>query len=120
MTRLGEGIPGEVKPGFGGEELVGEGVGLEKVDEALELSWILRTDISSLADEVLRVFDAPYPAIDGLVTEARVNDDGANNLTGWLQKQMTAISQICHDLNRGDVLRIFLQIQELVQLKVRR
>ena len=49
MARLGEGIPGEVKPGFGGKELVGEGVGLEEVDEALELCWVFRTDVSSLA-----------------------------------------------------------------------
>ena len=110
VARLGEGIPGEVKPGFGGEELVGEGVGLEKVDEALELSWILRTDVGSLAYEVLGVFNAPYPAIDSFIPEARIDDDGANDLTGWLQQQMTAIGQIRHNLHRGDILRIFLQI----------
>ena len=108
MARLGEGIPGNVEPGLGGEELVGEGVGLEEVDEALELSWILRTDISSLAYEMLGVFDAPYPTIDSLTAEARIDDDGAHDLTGWLQQQMTAIGQIRHNLHRGDVLRIFL------------
>ena len=82
VARLGEGIPGNVEPGLGGEELVGEGVGLEEVDEALELSWILRTDISSLAYEVLRVFNTPYPTIDSLTAEARIDDDGAYNLAG--------------------------------------
>ena len=39
MARLGERIPGEVEPGGAGKELVGEGVGLEEVDETLKLSW---------------------------------------------------------------------------------
>ena len=110
MARLGEGIPGEVKPSFGGKELVGEGVGLEEVDEALELSWVFGTDVGGLAEKMLGVFDAPYPAIDSFVTEARIDDDGAHDLTGWLQQQMTAIGQIRHNLHRGDILRIFLQI----------
>ena len=59
---------------------------------------------------MLGVFDAPYPAIDSFVTEARIDDDGAHDLTGWLQQQMTAIGQIRHNLHRGDILWIFLQI----------
>ena len=110
MARLGERIPGEVEPGGAGKELVGEGVGLEEVDETLKLSWVFRTDVGSLAYEVLGVFNAPYPAIDSFIPEARIDDDGAHDLTGWLQQQMTAIGQIRHDLHRGDILRIFLQI----------
>jgi len=41
-----EGVPGEVQPGGTGEKLVGEGVGLEEVDEAMELGRILRTEPS--------------------------------------------------------------------------
>ena len=110
MAGLGEGVPGDVEPGGAGEELVCEGIGFEEVDETLELSWILRTDVGSLAYEVLGVFNAPYPAIDSFIPEARIDDDGANDLTGWLQQQMTAIGQIRHNLHRGDILRIFLQI----------
>ena len=66
----GEGIPGDVEPGGAGEELVGEGVGFEEVDETLELSGVFGADVGSLADEVLGVANAPYPAIDGLITEA--------------------------------------------------
>ena len=70
MAGSGEGIPGEMEPSGTGEELVGKGVGFEEVDESLELGRILRTDVGSLAYEVLRVLDATYFAIDSLVTEA--------------------------------------------------
>ena len=70
MARGGKGVPRDVEPGGAGEELVGEGVGLEEVDEALELSWILRTDIGSLTDEMLGVTNTTYPAIDSLISEA--------------------------------------------------
>ena len=109
-----------MEPGGAGEELIGEGVGLEEVDEALELGGIFGVDVGGLAKKVLRVFDTPDLAIDGLITKARINDDRAHNLAGRLQQLMTAISQICHDLNRGDVLRVFPQIQKLAQLKMRR
>ena len=108
VARLGEGGPGDVEPGGAGEELVGEGVGFEEVDEALELSGIFRTNVGGLTEKVLGVRYAPYPAIDSLITEARVDDDGAHNLTGRLQQQMAAVSQIRHNLYRGNVLRIFL------------
>ena len=42
MAGRSEGVPGEVQPGGTGEKLVGEGVGLEEVDEAMELGRILR------------------------------------------------------------------------------
>ena len=46
MAGRSEGVPGEVQPGGTGEKLVGEGVGLEEVDEAMELGRILRTEPS--------------------------------------------------------------------------
>ena len=120
MTGLGEGVPGDVEPGGTGEELVGEGVGLEEVDEALELGGIFGADVGGLTKKVLGILDTPYLAIDGLITKARINDDRAHNLTGRLQQLMTAISQIRHNLHRRNILRIFLQVQKLAQLKMRR
>jgi hypothetical protein len=66
VARQGERIPGDVEPGGAGEELVGEGVGFEEVDEALELDRIFRADVGGLAEKMLGILDAPYPAIDGL------------------------------------------------------
>jgi len=109
-----------MEPGGAGEELVGEGVGLEEVDEALELGGIFGVDVGGLAEKVLGILDPPDLAIDGLITKARINDDRAHNLTGRLQQLVTAISQIRHDLHCGDVLRIFPHIQKLAQLKMRR
>ncbi len=65
--------------------MVGQGVVLEEVDETLELSRVFGTDVSGLADKVLGIANAPYPAIDGLVTEARIYDDGAHDLAGGFQ-----------------------------------
>ena len=42
-----------MKPGGGGEELVGVLARLEEHDEALELGRVLGTDVGGLADEVL-------------------------------------------------------------------
>ena len=50
--------------------MVGEGVSAEEVDQPLELGRILRTDISGLADEVLRIVDASDLSIDCLAAEA--------------------------------------------------
>ena len=48
-----------------------------------------------------------YPAhlaIDGLITEARIDDDGSDDNPCWFQQQMTAVGQIRHDLHRREVL----------------
>ena len=66
MAGLGEGVPGDMEPAVTGKELIGEGVALEEIDEALELSWIFGTDVSSLAEKMLGIANAPYPTIDGL------------------------------------------------------
>ncbi len=68
--------------------------------------------------KVLRALDASYLVIDRLIPEARIDDDRADNQSGRLQQLMTAISHVYHSLHCGDVLRIFLQIQKLTQLKV--
>ena len=59
-----------MEPVGAGQELVGEGVSAEEVDQPLELGRILRTDISGLADEVLRIVDASDLSIDCLAAEA--------------------------------------------------
>ena len=120
MAGLGEGVPGDVEPGGAGEELVGEGVGFEEVDEALELDRIFRADVGGLAEKVLGIANAPYPAIDGLATEARINDDGSYFEAGWLQQHQAAIGHVDHVLHRWDVFRVLLQIAEFFQRKVRR
>ena len=59
-----------MEPVGAGQELVGEGVSAEEVDQPLELGRILRTDISCLADEVLGIVDASDLSIDCLAAEA--------------------------------------------------
>ena len=120
MARLGERIPGNMEPGGCRKELVGEVVGLEEINKALELSRILGADIGGLTDEVLRVLYPAHLAIDGLVTEARIDDDWPDDGSCWLQQHQAAIGQIRHDLHRGNVLRVLLQIQKLAQFKMRR
>ena len=70
MSRSAEGIPGDVEPAGGGQELVGIFTGLEEGDEALELLRVLGADVGSLAKEVLRVLDATDKGVDARVAEA--------------------------------------------------
>ena len=120
MAGLSERVPGDVQPGGGSQELVGVLPLPEELHERLELRRVLWTDVGSLADEVLGIADTAHLAIHGLTTETRVDDDRPHHEPRRLQQLMTAISQICHDLHRGDVLGVFVQIQELAQLKMRR
>ena len=98
MAGCGVGVPGDVKPGGTGEELVSKGVGFEEVDEALELSRIFRADVGGLADEVLGIGDTANQTINPTVAEARIDDDGADDLPGWLQQHDAAIGHVCHIL----------------------
>ena len=75
----GERIPGNMEPVGAREELVGEGVGLEEVDQALELSRIFGADVSSLTNQVLGVAHTADFAIDGLITEPRVDNNWPND-----------------------------------------
>ena len=59
-----------MEPAVAGEELVGEGVRLQECDEALELGFVAWTDVGSLAQEMLRAFDAADEGIYAAVAEA--------------------------------------------------
>ena len=73
-----------MEPAVAGEELVGQGVSLEEVDETLELNWVFGTDVGGLAEEVLGVFDTTDLAVHGVTTEAGIDDDGADDDPGRL------------------------------------
>ena len=120
MAGLSERVPGDVQPAVTRQQLVGVLPLPEELHERLELHRVFRTDIGSLTDKVLGVADTAHLAIHGLTTETRIDDDRPHHEPRRLQQLMTAISQICHDLHRGDVLGVFVQIQELAQSEVRR
>ena len=65
-----EGRPGDVEPAGAGEELVGQGVGLQERDQALELGGILGTDVGGLAEQVLGVLHTAHLSVDAGVAEA--------------------------------------------------
>ena len=85
MAGLGEGVPGDVEPGGGGQELVCVFPVPEEVDQCLELRWVFRADVGSLANEVLGVPNAAHLAIDGLAAEAGIDDDRAHDKPGGFQ-----------------------------------
>ena len=120
VPRGGELVPGNVEPVRASEELVGEGVTAEEVDQPLELGRILRTDISRLTDEVLGVLDTADLLIHPLAAEARIDDDGTDLEASRFQQEMTAIGQVGNDLRRGDVVWVLAQVQELAQFKMLR
>ena len=119
MAGLGERVPGDVQPAVARQQLVGVLPLLEEVHKRLELHRVFWADVGSLTDKVLGIADTAHLAIHGLTTETRIDNDRPHHETRWLQQLMTAISQICHDLHRGDVLGVFVQIQELAQSEVR-
>ena len=87
--------------------------------QALEPCGVVGANVGGLAETVLGVGDATDLAVHGLAAEAGVDDDGAaDGLAGRLQKHQTAIGQISHDLHRGLVVRVLLEVQELAQHKV--
>ena len=54
MAGVAEGVPREVEPAAaGGQELVGQIVSLEEIDQSLELLRVTRADVGSLAEQVL-------------------------------------------------------------------
>ena len=120
MSRWGEGIPRDVEPGGGGQELVGKLPVSEEVDQCLELRRVFRTNVGSLADQVLGVLNAAHLAIDGLAAEAGIDDDRAHNKPGGFQQLMATVGHVGHGLHRGDVRGVFLQIQKLAQPKMLR
>ena len=79
MAGLGKGIPGDMEPGLGREQLIGKLPGLEEIHQMLELSRVFGSDVGSLTYKVLRALDAPYLVIDRLIPEARIDDDRAGS-----------------------------------------
>ena len=120
MSWLGEGFPRYVEPAGASQQLVGVRAGAEEVDQALELSGVFGADVGSLAQYVLRVLDASDESVNTRVAEAAIDDDGANNAAGRLQQVLATVLQVKHDLHRGQVVGILLQIEEFRQLKVLR
>ena len=118
MARVGERTPGDVEPAIAGEELVGELVSLEEIDQALELLRVTGADVGSLAEQVLRVADTTHEGIDASVAEAGVDEDGADHLPGGLQQHHAAVDHVRHVLQRGLVARVFLRVDEFLQRKV--
>ena len=114
MTGLGERTPGDVEPAIAREELVGEFVSLEEIDQALELSWVARADVGSLAEEVLRVVDTTHEGIDARVAEAGVNKDGTDHLSGRFQEHQAAVDHVRHVLHGGFIVRVFAHVDEFV------
>ena len=119
MAGLGEGTPRDVEPAAaGGQELVGVRMGAQEVDQAMKLLRVLGADVGSLALQVLRVADAAHMAVDVLVAEAAVDDDGTDHLPGRFQKHHAAIDHVCHVLQRGFVARVLSCVQKLLQREV--
>lgn len=118
MARLGERTPTDVEPAIAGEELVGVGVCLQEIYQALELLRVTGANVGGLAEQVLRVSDAAHMAVDVLVAETGVDEDGADHLSGRLQEHHTAVDHVRHVLQRGLVARIFLRVDEFLQRKV--
>ena len=116
-----EGSPGDVKPAVAGEELVGQVVGLQEVDEVLELGRIFGADVGSTALKVLGASDTPNPPIDGLATETGIDDDGTTyGLSGGFQQLTTTVDHIGNLLYGRIVLGVFVHVEKFRQLKVRR
>ena len=118
MAGRREGIPGDVEPAVAGKQLVGVFADLQEFNELPELRRVARPDVGGLAEKVLGSADTPYPLVDFGIAEAGVDDERSGYDSCRLEQQMAAVGQIRHDLHRGDVLRIFLQIEKLAQFEV--
>ena len=118
MTRFVEGVPGDVEPPVAGQELVGQLVTAQEVYEALELARVTGTDVGRLPDEVLRVADASYAPVYGLVAEARIDDDGPHHPSCRLQEHVASVGHVRHVLHRGNVVRVLVQMEELPQTEM--
>lgn len=116
MAGRTEGRPRDVEPVGGCQELVGQGVGLQKRNQAVELGGVFRADVGSLTEEVLGVLDTANKGVDAGVAEAAVDDDGtADGLAGGLQQQAAAIDHVGHLLRRRNVGRVLAGVAELCQ-----
>jgi len=108
-----------VEPAGAGEELVGEGMGLQEADQLLELRGVLGADVGSLALQMLRAGDATHESVDTGIAETGVDDDGtANGLAGRFQQHQAAIDHVGNLLRRRNVGRVPAGVAELRQRKV--
>ena len=120
MSWGAEGIPRDVEPTCGGQQLVGQIVSLEEVHEALELLGVFRANVGSLSKKVLRVANATDQGVDARVAVAGVDDDRTDHLAGGLQEHQTAIGHVRHVLHGGLVVGVLAQIEKFAQTKVGR
>ena len=114
-----EGCPRYVEPTVAGQKLVGQGIGLQECDQALELLRVTGADVGSLALEVLGGADATNLSVDPTVAEARVNDDGtADGLAGGFQQVAAAVDYVGNLLYGRDVVGVLVEVAELGQREV--
>ena len=114
MPWRGEGIPRDVEPAIAGEELVGEFMSAQEVDEALELLGVLGADVGSLAYKVLRAVDTADEGVHAGVAKATVDEDRTDHLAGGFQQHEAAIGHVHHVLHGGFVVGVFAHVQEFV------
>ena len=120
MSWGGEGVPGNVEPAAGSQELVGVLAAAEEVDQPLELRWVFGTDVGSLTQQVLRVADATDEGVDARVAVAGVDDDGNDHLSGGFQQHQAAVGHVRHVLHGGGVVWVLLHVDKLTESEVRR
>ena len=109
-----------MEPIRAGEELVGVLPFLEKVHKRRKLSRVLRADVGSLADEMLRAGDTTDLAIHGFASESGIDDDRACDEPCRFQQLMAAVGQIHDCLDRWEVARVLSEIKEFAQFKMLR
>ena len=108
-----------MEPAGAGQELVGQGVAFQEVNQLLELLGVLGADVGGLALQVLGVADAANLSVDPTVAEAAVDDDGAaDSLAGGLQQLAAAVGHVGYLLDSGNVLRVLLPVAEFCQRKM--
>ena len=108
-----------MEPARAGQELVGQGVAFQEVDQMLELFGVLGADVGSAALQVLGVADTTNLSVNATVAEAAVDDDGAaDSLAGGLQQPTAAVGHVGYLLDGGNVLRVLLPVAEFCQQEV--
>ena len=108
-----------MEPAGAGKKLVGVLPFLEEIYERVELRRVFRSDICSLADEMLGARDTANLAINRLATETGIDDDGARYYSCGLQQLMAAVGQIHYGLNRREVAWVFPEIKEFAKFEMR-
>ena len=120
MSWGGEGVPGNVEPAAGSQELVGVLAVAEEVDQTLELLRVLGADVGSLTQQVLRVADTTNEGVDARVAVAGVDDDGTDRLSGGFQQHQAAVGHVRHVLHGGGVVGVLFHVDKLAKSEVRR